>query len=126
MKQGDKVLIFFIVLLSVMSYVFLYLAGRDDRNKYISVQVEGNEYKRLTFASGNNSYEYKIDTAEGTNVIEIEEEKIQMIKADCPDKLCIRQGYISRVGEVLVCIPNKVVVEIKSDKNSDQLDGINY
>lgn len=49
-----------------------------------------------------------------------------MIEADCPDKLCVHQGYISRVGEVLVCIPNKVVVEIKSDDSEKELDGINY
>lgn len=126
MTKGDKILISAIVILSLLAYGIIYLSGSGEKNKYISVQFNGEEYKRLTFTSKNDSYEYKLDTDEGLNIIEVEGDKVHMIDANCPDKLCIKQGYISKVGEVLVCVPNKVVVEIKSDDSKKELDGINY
>lgn len=126
MTKGDKILISAIVIISLLFYVIIYMTGSRDGDKYISVQVNGTEFKRLTFTSKNDSYKYKLDTDGGLNIIEVKGDKVRMIEADCPDKLCVHQGYISKVGEVLVCIPNKVVVEIKSDDSEKELDGINY
>lgn len=126
MTKGDKILISAIVILSLLAYGIVYFSSSGDNNKYISVQFNGSEFKRLTFTSKNDSYVYKLDIDEGLNIIEVEGDRVHMIESDCPDKLCIKQGYISKVGEVLVCVPNKVVVEIKSDKSEKELDGINY
>jgi len=37
-----------------------------------------------------------------------------MVDSACPDKLCVRSGWISRPKESIVCLPNRVVIEIKS------------
>ena len=42
-----------------------------------------------------------------------------MEDADCPDKLCIKQGKIDSNGQKIVCLPNKTVVEIRSEKESE-------
>lgn len=44
------------------------------------------------------------------NTVEIRNKKVRMLEADCPDKLCMKQG----AGDVLpiICLPNRVVVEI--------------
>ena len=35
----------------------------------------------------------------------------------CPDKICLRSDYISKIGETVVCLPHKVVIEIKGKAN---------
>ena len=55
------------------------------------------------------------------NTLVIENGKADMISADCPDKLCVKQHAISSNGETIVCLPNKVVVEIE-DGESSQFD----
>ena len=40
----------------------------------------------------------------------IEDGKADMVWADCPDKLCVNQKAISREGESIICLPNKVVI----------------
>ena len=40
-----------------------------------------------------------------------------MISADCPDKLCVNQHAISSNGETIVCLPNKVVVEVEDGES---------
>ena len=47
-----------------------------------------------------------------------------MTRADCPDQLCIHQGPIHIQGETIVCLPNRVVVEITGNDAEEQLDGI--
>ena len=42
-----------------------------------------------------------------------------MTSADCPDHLCVKQKAISKEGESIICLPNKVVVTVKSDMKSD-------
>lgn len=38
--------------------------------------------------------------------------KVRVIDADCPDKLCEKRGAISRKGDSIVCLPNRLVVKI--------------
>ena len=34
--------------------------------------------------------------------------------ASCPDLLCVRSGYIRRVGQSIVCVPNRIVIRLTS------------
>lgn len=54
---------------------------------------------------------YTIDL--GENVVLIEKGQIRMTKARCPDKTCVKQGVISKKGEAVICLPNKIIVEIR-------------
>lgn len=46
------------------------------------------------------------------NVVVIENGEAHMSDADCPDRLCMHQGAISRDGQTIVCLPHKLVVEV--------------
>ena len=48
----------------------------------------------------------------GNNIVTIENGGVTMTDADCPDKLCVKTGRISKTGETIVCLPHRVVVEI--------------
>lgn len=50
-----------------------------------------------------------------TNVCEIRNGQVRMIEADCPDQLCIHQGAFGADGGMIVCLPNRVVIEPASD-----------
>jgi len=47
------------------------------------------------------------------NIVEISGGKVRMYSADCPDKLCVKQGLVGREGETIVCLPHQVVVEVR-------------
>lgn len=51
----------------------------------------------------------------GTNLLVIRGGMADITEADCQDKLCVRQAAISRTGESLVCLPNRIVVVIEGD-----------
>ncbi len=57
------------------------------------------------------------------NHLVIRNGEADIIDALCPDKICVHERKISRDGETLVCLPNRVVVEIRSGKE-DGFDAV--
>lgn len=53
------------------------------------------------------------------NTFRIQNGSADMIHADCPDQLCVNQRAISKVGETIVCLPHKIVVEVEGENKSD-------
>ena len=58
-----------------------------------------------------------------TNLLVIKDGKADVTEADCPDKLCVHQKAISKTNETIVCLPNKVVVQVIGAGESE-LDSI--
>ena len=56
------------------------------------------------------------------NVIQVEADRICMVEADCPDQVCVNQGWISNSALPIVCLPNQVIIEITGGE--DHLDAI--
>ena len=55
--------------------------------------------------------EFTVTCAEGFNVITVEDGKICVSSADCPDKVCVKQGKIS--GAVpIVCLPHRLEIRV--------------
>jgi hypothetical protein len=61
----------------------------------------------------------------GRMLLEIKEGRIRVRESDCPRKICVNTGWIKTPGQVIVCVPNKVLVEIKS-AGSPFLDAVVY
>jgi hypothetical protein len=47
------------------------------------------------------------------NVMIVDDNRVNIIDADCPDKVCVNHSSIENVGETIICLPHKLVVEIK-------------
>ena len=82
---------------------------------YITITVDGNELG--TYSLGKD----QTISIGHTNICEIKDGKVTMTEADCPDKLCIHQKAISTKGGTIVCLPNKVVLEIESSEKPDSI-----
>lgn len=56
-----------------------------------------------------------------TNICRIEDGQVSMIWADCPDQICVHTRAIASGGGTIVCLPNRIVLEITDDagKNDD-------
>lgn len=49
--------------------------------------------------------------------------RVRVVQADCPDQLCVKQGWIEKAGDQLLCIPNQLLVEIRS-KGAETIDTV--
>ncbi len=79
---------------------------------YAVVLVGGAEHSR--HALSQNAV-VEIATGHGHNTLKIESGKASIISADCPDGVCVHHAPVSYAGETIVCLPNKLVVEIRDE-----------
>lgn len=125
LTKGDKFLIVFVVILAVISLIFIRNQGLSTADKYVSIQVNGEEIKKVIFDKKIIGEQIAINTEHGFNLVEIGDESVKVVDADCPDKIDVKQGSISKIGETIVCLPNKLVIEIKgSEKNIEETNEI--
>jgi len=60
----------------------------------------------------------------GLNVVEVESGRISISKSDCPDGICVRQGWISGGVVPIVCLPNRVIITLDGgDSDVDAVTG---
>lgn len=107
MKKNDWRLAAGILLLVCLSGIFLY--GNQKSGKYVAVRVDGTEYGRYDLE------EDQIIEINGTNRLRIADRTASMVYGDCPDQICIQTGPIRNVHELIVCMPNRVTVEVCED-----------
>lgn len=85
--------------------------------KYISATVNGKEIVRFKMNESFETRQYPIRTQYGFNLLEISNKGVRVLEASCPDKLDVKQGYIKNVGEQIICLPNRLIVSIYSEKS---------
>ena len=56
------------------------------------------------------------------NLVVIEGGTVRVVEADCPDKVCMNRGAISKESETIVCLPSGLRVEIRGAQGD--FDGV--
>lgn len=118
-KKNDLILLAVILVIGIGSFLIMNLSKKEGDK--VIVKVDGQVTKELLL-NKDTTYEIKTENG-GSNILIIEDGFADIVDASCPDKLCVDQHKIQKSGETLVCLPNKVVIEIESDTTSD-LDAI--
>lgn len=52
-------------------------------------------------------------------VFTVKDGAVSVTESSCGDKICVRTGKISRSGEAIICVPNRVAVTIETVGESD-------
>jgi len=65
----------------------------------------------------NGDRSVRIDGPYGPTVIEVKAGKVRVKEAGCPNRDCVREGWISR--GVIVCLPNRIVVTVGGRSSPD-------
>lgn len=106
-----------IVLVAIyFGYHAAHRAGSGDAQAVIT--VDGKQYGSYDL-NRDQTVSVKDSDGKETNRLRISGGKAKMIYADCPDKICMHEQAIDADQETIVCLPNKVVVTVKSSKKSD-------
>lgn len=112
-KKGDVVLVVCVTVVALFS--FLIAAGQSEGERVlITVDGQTSGYslrtdKTISLKSGDSV----------CNSIVIKGGQVYMALADCPDQICVHHRAISKNGESIICLPNKVIVEVESTQSND-------
>lgn len=117
MKRGDLILIGIVIVAALAFIVPKWLLPdtneHTNHNVYAEITIDGKLYKQVPLTEEEQTIE--VATDHGVNILKIHDHGIEMYEADCPDQLCVNFGFVTRKGETIVCLPHRVLVELKSD-----------
>lgn len=119
-KKWDIIIIISLLLISFLPEIIFgtTLIKKFDET-YAEITVDGSFYKKIPLSTHTNIDEFTIDTKNGFNKIIVKDNTISISDANCSDHVCINQGFISKPGQTIVCLPNKIVIEIKGTISDD-------
>lgn len=107
--RSDIVLIGVLLIISLSVLLFVFLTREE--GAVADVYVDGVKVAEYPLSIDGVYY-----INNGSNVLVIEDGAAYMREANCPDKFskngCVNTGKISYVGQTIVCLPNKIIVEI--------------
>jgi hypothetical protein len=115
---GDKILVILILALGIISLIALHHVRQPGDS--VTIEVNGRIIHQLDL---NTSQEVAVSGSIGKTIVKIEPGTARVIYSDCLEKICVKTGKIHRAGEIIVCVPNKVVVKING-KLKNQFDVI--
>lgn len=119
-----------IVFLIILSFLPLVLFSLNEKNKNIDttrtiaiVSIDGQEVERFELSEKTAHFEKTYYPKEGQyNIVEMVGNKIRVKEDNSPDQIAVKTGWISQPGQTSICLPHRLVIEIKSAPGSDQDD----
>lgn len=80
------------------------------------VYQDGELLERINLDTVTAPYSFTVHWKDGgENTVTVERGRIRVSEADCPDRICVRTGWISDGVTPIVCLPNRLSIRIQSD-----------
>ena len=121
LSEGENKKLEIIAILSLIVFALISLFIKnffsvENPTTNISVFVNGEKINEIdgkkidinidnTFIIGDLNSNY--------NIIEIKDKKVRCIDASCPDKICVKHGYLNRDldNDIIVCAPHRLLIK---------------
>lgn len=118
-KKAD-VALFFIILIFGLAVSYFTFTGNLTGDK-VKVTVDGKLYGYYPLGEDR---EVEISHSGHTNNIIIKDGVVSMAYSSCANQVCVNTGPVSHTKDSIVCLPNKVMVEIEAENGGGDVDVI--
>ena len=107
------------ILVAAAVLSFWLLQGQTD-GTVARVYQDGVCIKAIDLSAVTEPYSFPVEWEDGgCNIISVEPGRICVSEADCPDQVCVRQGWISDSVAPIACLPHRLVIEISDSGEED-------
>ncbi len=114
---GDRLLILSVLLGGILAIPILN--GRAGGKAEVAlVKVYDQVVERLALGQDRK---LSVTGRLGETVIEVKEGRVRVVKSPGPLQICVNRGWISKPGEAIICLPNRVIIEIPGRSDYDDI-----
>ena len=142
-RKADIVLFIILVLIGAALFAFAALGG--GKGGIVVVRVKGDVVGTYSLAedriliieqsSSGSVTVTESDTADSSdlaetgstelrNMLEIKDGKVNMLFSTCKNQICVEHSEIDSTNESIVCLPNRVSIEITGKAGEDDIDAV--
>jgi hypothetical protein len=116
-KRGDIILVGMIIIVTVFCAGGFYLWQNAHKQNHLIAVIIQND-KIVAQIDLNNVKKPRNITLQGEyhNHIRVEKGRIRYEDSDCPNRICVQTGWLTKYGDIATCLPNRTLIEIKVGK----------
>ncbi len=116
-----RVILFLLLAAVAASAAWLLLRDGDTDAPTARILRDGVLLEEIDLDQVDEPRSLVLEDESGSNTVTVEKGRICILEADCPDQICVNQGWISDSTVPIVCLPHKLMIEIVSGGGA--LDG---
>lgn len=109
-QKGDILAITGVVLLAALVFI-LFIPSRGVSAGLAEVYRDG---KLIETVPLDRDWEFTV-IGQYTSVIAVRDEKIAVIRSDCPGEDCVACGWVGSSGRSIVCLPNRLEIRVVTE-----------
>jgi len=116
LKKGDIFLLALGIMILIPLLWFYFKDGSQKPSAGLKAVItrDGKRMAEIDLKSVQEpqTFEFK----DGIRVLIVAEKgSIKFVEADCPDKICIKTGTLTKPGDRAICLPSKTIVKVEDD-----------
>lgn len=105
-KKGDILIIAALCVTCLLLFIPSFAAADE---KTAVIYLDGELKEEFDLSAAQETYTVEV----GGCTLKIENGAVTFTASDCPDRLCVKRGALSKNGDTMACVPNRVVVSIR-------------
>jgi hypothetical protein len=113
LTTADKLLIAVFACIIIAS--FALVKASSDEGSVVLIQVDGTTVHKTSL---RETHIIAVHGTHGQLTVEIREGRVAITQAQCPNHICVKTGWRSHSGEIIVCVPNNTVVLITASREN--------
>lgn len=117
----SKGILFLLLAAIVASAAFILLQKRGADAPAARIIRDGVLLEEINLDKVDKPYSFTLEDKSGWNTVQVEQGRIRISEADCPDQVCVNQGWIADGTVPVICLPHKLVIKIIN--GGDDVDG---
>ena len=117
-RPGDWLVMALGLLVCGAAFPLAWQAGRAEK----AIVRQGGEVFSELDLSRNRRIE--VPGPLGITTVVIDQRRVRVASDPGPRQYCVRQGWLARAGEIAICAPNQVSVEVQGSKRP--YDSLSY
>lgn len=123
-KWGDFAVV--ALVLAAAGLVFLFFGANGPARSLVAVvRIDGKECKRIALSDIPEGQTVTVSLKDGADMaLEARRDGVRVAYSGCPDKVCVRTGWLKAPGQSAVCLPCRVVVRLEGERPDEKVDGI--
>ena len=118
---------FWIALLAVLFIICAaaaLLLSRHDGRTIARITLDGEVLREIDLSAVTLESQFTLETPYGINVIAVRPGGICILNADCPDQVCVHQGWLTGGRVPIVCLPHRLVISLEAGGSAEAFDVI--
>ena len=116
-----------VVLLVLAAAAALLFFLRPEESNFLTAHIvlDGETVAQYELSELTGPVELPVDQAPYPLVIRVEPEGVSILESSCPSQDCVHTGRISRAGQQIICLPNRLVISLEggADPGYDAISG---